>query len=329
MASRCTKSPAAKFPSSEVKQFVPKYVVRPVPVMNNHGTSSGIVQLLDGSVAKNYLSIRDIWLHVFQFLQPADITTCMQVCKTWYRWCLNRSLWCELNLSCRVLRQTHLLGIVYRQPTSLDLSWTNISRQQLDWLIARQPYLKILKLVGNSWAAVSALCSSSCPLLRQLILNWVDAIHDECIADLLLPPTDHRPGIDESISRLHRCTVLGLAGANITDTAISTIVCNLPCLQSLDLSCCIRLTDEALKILSSASHATKKSLVNLKMNGCHGLTNNCFLYMVLFVNLNFFDLSLAAKITSEAALHFVSVTCPKFSIICDRQFRVIEKNVND
>lgn len=32
-----------------------------------------------------------------------------------------------------------LSGIIRRQPVSLDLSWTNISKKQLSWLINRLP----------------------------------------------------------------------------------------------------------------------------------------------------------------------------------------------
>lgn len=32
-----------------------------------------------------------------------------------------------------------LSGIIRRQPVTLDLSWTNISKKQLSWLINRLP----------------------------------------------------------------------------------------------------------------------------------------------------------------------------------------------
>ncbi len=42
--------------------------------------------------------------------------------------------------------------------------------------------------------AVSALCTSSCPLLRTLDLQWVEGLKDPQMRDLLSPPTDNRPG---------------------------------------------------------------------------------------------------------------------------------------
>lgn len=54
--------------------------------------------------------------------------------------------------------------------------------------------LRVLLLSGCSWAAVSALCTSSCPLLRTLDVQWVEGVKDAQMRDLLSPPTDNRPG---------------------------------------------------------------------------------------------------------------------------------------
>lgn len=55
--------------------------------------------------------------------------------------------------------------------------------------------LRVLKLSGCSWAAVSALCTTSCPLLRTLDVQWVEGLKDAQMRDLLSPPTDNRPGM--------------------------------------------------------------------------------------------------------------------------------------
>lgn len=54
--------------------------------------------------------------------------------------------------------------------------------------------LRDLLLSGCSWIAVSALCSSSCPLLRTLDVQWAEGLKDAQMRDLLSPPTDNRPG---------------------------------------------------------------------------------------------------------------------------------------
>lgn len=157
--------------------------------------------------------------------------------------CCDKRLWTKIDLNrCTSITPLMLSGVVRRQPVSLDLSWTNISKKQLSWLINRLPGtwlwlydswptemfsfislfqyfkmllcpsgLRVLKLSGCSWAAVSALCTSSCPLLRTLDVQWVEGLKDAQMRDLLSPPTDNRPG--ESLSQLMdadhpKCTAL-------------------------------------------------------------------------------------------------------------------------
>ena len=136
----------------------------------------------------------------------------MRVCKAWNRWCYDRRLWTAVDVSGRRLRQTHLVGIVRRQPSSLDLSWTNVSYRQLAWLVERLPHVRRLRLAGCSWPGVSALCACRCPLLAELDVAWVAVVYDGCVRELVSPPRDHRPGLDVSASRLRRCTRLNLAG---------------------------------------------------------------------------------------------------------------------
>jgi F-box/leucine-rich repeat protein 10/11 len=299
---------------SDTYLFVPKYVIRPIASISATTTP---IRSSDNTV-KSYLLLGDIWIQIFSYLRRSDLKQCMCVCKTWYKWCLDRSLWRHLDVSSCTLRQFHLLGIVYRQPAILDLSWTNISRQHLEWLVARQPYLKSLTLTGCSWAAVSALCSSICPLLQQLSLNWVDGIADNCIEDLVLPPIDHRPGIDDSLSRLHRCTILDLEGANITDAAIVTIVRHLTRLRSLNVASCIKLSNACVNTLVTSE--VKSTLASLNMSGCHGLTDASFTSFLLLTALCFLDLSLSDQITAEACQQFVSRTAEKFKLIGEKQF---------
>lgn len=48
--------------------------------------------------------------------------------------------------------------------------------------------LKDLVLSGCSWTCLSALSSSTCPLLRSLDLRWADGVKDAQIRELLSPP---------------------------------------------------------------------------------------------------------------------------------------------
>lgn len=246
--------------SSEPPGKKPKYVVRPAPIP----PPPKFVATTDGG---HHPIDKYLWLHVFSFLHVPDLSSCLGVCKTWYRWSLDASLWPSIDLHDTPLTQHHLVGIVRRQPKRLDLSSTNISHQQLGWLAARLPHLKQLSLAHCAWPAISVLCSSVCPLLFELDLSWVSSVRTACVRDLLAPPVDHRPGVDDSVSRLHRCHRLVLTGADVTDATLDYIARWLPQLQHLVLSYCVRLTDAGVLFLAACP-----SLQHLDLSACRGLT---------------------------------------------------------
>lgn len=63
----------------------------------------------------------------------------MTVCLLVHR-CLDKRLWSRIDLSVkRNITPQALTGIIKRQPVTLDLSWTNISKKQLNWLVGRLP----------------------------------------------------------------------------------------------------------------------------------------------------------------------------------------------
>lgn len=56
--------------------------------------------------------------------------------------CCDKRLWTKIDLNrCKSITPLMLSGIIRRQPVSLDLSWTNIAKKQLSWLINRLPGL--------------------------------------------------------------------------------------------------------------------------------------------------------------------------------------------
>ena len=296
-------------PPPSNKVVIPKYVVRPGPVAPAPKyvlTESGMHHALD----------RVIWLNVFSFLTKRELARCMQVCKTWNRWCLDSYFWRRIDLRSQVIRQNHLLGIVRRQPRELDLQDTMISKKQLSWLIARLPHLKVLNLHNNTWAAVNALCSSACPLLEKLDLSWVNGIWDDCIRDLVSPPTDHRPGVDESISRLHRCVELCLTGTDISDQALEVIGTYMPHLAKLDISYCFRVNDKGLEFLSDEGAVTKASIVDLNLSYLMQLTDDCFTSLAAFTKIQTIDLSNCSNISVSACEKFIEHSKPrKFTLL--------------
>lgn len=307
-----------QIPIKQCQVLVHKYVVRPAPIpppAKYVVTDSGDVHSLD----------RESWMMVYKYLSCQDLARCMQVCKTWYRWCLDHRLYVVLDLSRRKVRQCHLVGVVKRQPHVLNLSWTNISYRQLSWLAARLPHLKQLYLEGNSWAAASSLCSSSCPLLHVLNMKWVSGIKDPCIRDLISPPVDHRPGVDDTTSRLKQCRDLSLAGSDITDSSLRVIVQNLPYLKKLDLSFCTRLTNEGLQLLAADPAGTRLTLSELDLTGCSRLTDECFDSLVAMVNVGKVSLQVCPQITLEGCKRFIEQAAARnLHMPTEKQFEPVQ-----
>ena len=297
LSSRKRKDPAlvkmSGAPMKQVKIVLQRYVVRPAPIPpppKHFKITTGFDHALD----------QEIWRRVFQYLNQKCLCSCMRVCRTWNRWCIDRRLWSKIIVSRRKITRDVLVGIVRRQPINLDVSWTNLNRKQLEWLAARLPQLKHLSLAGNSWAAVCALCSSSCPLLYTLDLKWVSGIRDSCIVDLVSPPTDHRPGVDDTVSRLHRVTKLELAGSDVTNKSLELITLFMPKLTHLDISFCTKVTDEGIAILSSDIASSQKNMTYLDLTGCNQLTDECFTHLKTFTDIQLLIVESCPKITMGA-----------------------------
>ncbi|KAK0141334.1 Lysine-specific demethylase 2B [Merluccius polli] len=182
--------------------------------------------------------------------------------------CCDKQLWRYVDVRrCRVISPLMLSGLIRRQPIVLDLSWTNISKTQLSWLINRLPGLRVLLLSGCSWVAVSALCTSSGPLLKTLDVQWVEGLADPQMRDLLSPPTDNRPGQCDNRSRLCNVEELRLAGLDITDATLRRLILHTPALTQLDLSYCNHITDQSVNLLTAAGTATRDSLTHVSLSG--------------------------------------------------------------
>lgn len=244
------------------------------------------------------------WTKVFSFLPHADLARCLSVCKAFYSWGMNCELWPVIDLSRKRICQTHIIGMVKRQPDSLKLDNVIMTQQQLTWLLARIPQLKTLSLSSCSWSTVSALCFSCCPLLTTLNLNWMLGLSHQHFRDLVTPPTDLRPGMND-VSRFHNLRTLRLAGTEIEDESLQLIPQHLTQLRDLDISYCPRVTNEGIKKLVEANNAViTKSLRVLDISGSRSLTNQTLDSLVKCVNLSVVKIHKCSNITAISVQRF-------------------------
>ncbi|XP_035246899.1 lysine-specific demethylase 2B isoform X1 [Anguilla anguilla] len=250
---------------------------------------------------------REGWMAVFRHLTHAELCVCMRVCKTWNRWCCDKRLWSSIDLNrCKSITPLMLSGIIRRQPASLDLSWTNISKKQLSWLINRLPGLRMLYLAGCSWVAVSALCTSSCPLLRTLDLQWVEGLKDAQMRDLLSPPTDNRPGQVDSRSKLRNVVDLRLAGLDVTDVSLRLIIRYMPLLSRLDLSYCNHISDQSINVLTAAGTTTRDSLTEINLSVCNRVTDQSLSFFKRCGSICHIDLRYCKQVTKAGCQQFIA-----------------------
>lgn len=243
---------------------------------------------------------RLVWVSVFRYLTQAELCVCMSVCKNWYKWGCDKRLWTRISLSCcQSISPQALSGIIKRQPVTLDLSWTTISKQQLSWLINRLAGLKDLVLSGCSWTTVSALSSLRCPLLRSLDLRWADGIKEPQIRELLSPPGSNNR------SQLRNMQCLRLCGLDVTEATLRLIIRHMLQLTRLELSHC-PVTDNALNLLTAVGSSTRNTLAHLNLAGCSRLTDHCLPYLQRLSCLSVLDLRNCKGVSRQACEKFIS-----------------------
>ncbi|XP_033747428.1 lysine-specific demethylase 2A-like [Pecten maximus] len=254
---------STQFNLKEPKLVLERYVVRPAP-------PSPPPDHLELNTGRKHVLKRMMWLKIFSYLSGYDLVRCMGVNKMWYRWCLHHTLWRYIDISNKRVLQTHLIGIVKRQPFSLKLDSVTMTQAQLSWLLARIPQLKEVSLASCSWATVSALCLS-CPLLASLNLNWVAGLSEDGFQDIITPPTERIPGMHD-VSRLHCLKVLCLAGTGITDSSLALMAEHLTRMENMDLSYCTKLSNTGMEVLLSPHWSIHKTIRKIDVSGCRRIT---------------------------------------------------------
>ncbi len=102
----------------------------------------------------------------------------------WFR-CCDKRLWTHIDLKrCKSITPLMLSGIIRRQPITLNLSWTNISKKQLSWLINRLPGQRLCDLMyvdphhlNLQYVRVSNHTSNLCVWLQDWGCFSYQAVH--------------------------------------------------------------------------------------------------------------------------------------------------------
>ncbi|KAK5616369.1 hypothetical protein CRENBAI_013128 [Crenichthys baileyi] len=283
--------PAVPSPPRPVQ--MERHLVRPPPACPEPSCL-----LLDCGSA--HIMTRDVWLRVFTYLSQRELCLCMRVCRTWSRWCCDKRLWTQIDLSRqRSITPPMLSGIIRRQPVSLNLGYTNISKKQLMWLINRLPGLLELNVSGCVWPAVSALCQAVCPCLKLLDLSRVEDLKDSHLRELLAPPPESRTAHSESrAGRFQNVTELRLAGLDLTDTSSRLLVRHTPHLTRLDLNHCVNVTDQTVRNLTVSP--LRESLTHINLAGCVKLTEQCVQLLQCCSALQTVDLRFCSLLPAES-----------------------------
>ncbi|CAL9693894.1 unnamed protein product [Knipowitschia caucasica] len=278
-----------------------RHLVKPPP----HCPEPSLLPLTTGHA---HILHRDTWVRVFAHLSHRELCVCMRVCRTWSRWCCDKRLWSHIDLSRqRSITAPMLSGIIRRQPVSLNLGSTNISKKQLMWLLNRLQGLEQLFLPGCLWSSVSALCLTVCPGLRLLDLSRVEELKDSQLKELLAPPTELRSAHGDCRGgRFQGVTELRLAGLEVTDAATRLLLRYTPHLQRLDLSHCPLLSDQGIATLTSGLCPLR--LGHLGLAGCVRLSEQAVALLRRCSSLQTVDLRSCMQLSAETAqlLHFPS-----------------------
>ncbi|KAM3622700.1 uncharacterized protein V6R79_002126 [Siganus canaliculatus] len=263
---------------------------------------------------------KEVWVSVFRYLNRAELLACMTVCKAWYKWSCDKRLWSHVDVSrCSPLTNQALAGIIKRQPSSLDLSWTPLAKRQLNCLLTRLPGLRELRVTGLSWSCLSALVSPSLPYLRLLDLRWCEGIRDAQIKELISPP-----GLESSRSRLRNMVTLRLSGLDISESTLRLLQRHMPQLERLDLAHCKDIRDSSIALLAAAGTHTRNNLTELTLAGCNELTDGCLSYLKRLSYLTLLDLRGCKSISRRACDAFIS-DLSHIALYCMMEEKLIQR----
>ncbi|XP_041840221.1 lysine (K)-specific demethylase 2Aa isoform X2 [Melanotaenia boesemani] len=263
---------------------------------------------------------KEVWVSVFRYLNRAELLACMTVCKAWYRWSCDKRLWSHIDVSrCSPLSNQALAGIIKRQPSSLDLSWTPLARRQLNCLLTRLPGLRELRVTGLPWSCLEALVSPTLPQLKLLDLRWCDGVKDAQIKEIICPP-----GLESSRSRLRNMVTLHLSGLEVCESTLRLLQRHMPQLERLDLAHCKDITDSSVGLLAASGTHTRNNLTELTLAGCNELTDSCLSYLKRLPSLTLLDLRGCKGVSRRACDAFIS-DLSHVALFCMMEEKLIQR----
>ena len=127
-----------------------------------------------------------------------------------------------------------LINIVSNmQPENIVFNWTNIGKQQLNWLLPKVPTVRSLSLTGLEFISQISGLSSTPTNLVELDLSFVSNLNDAALNKLLLRTDDKK----SSLLNLRR---FALESTDISDISLRYISQQLQSLRILSVSKCTK-----------------------------------------------------------------------------------------
>lgn len=148
------------------------------------------------------------------------------------------------------IKQVHLIAAVKRQPGRVDLSHTNVRKDQLEWLLQRLFELKELRLQNCSSVLLDCF-KAAFPFLTHLDLSWLSTFNHLHLNNLFSSQLQQHPGVDSTTARFANLLEFRIAGTEVDDSSIKLISQHLRRLRLLDISFCINVTHHTITFLTN------------------------------------------------------------------------------
>ena len=174
-----------------------------------------------------------VLLNIFQHLPTVDFLRCKSVCKDWLIVSRDKTMTRRLDFSGLKISPILINIVSNMQPENIVFNWTNIGKQQLNWLLPKVPTVRSLSLTGLEFISQISGLSSTPTNLLELDLSFVSNLNDAALNKLLLRTDDKK----SSLLNLRR---FALESTDISDISLRYISQQLQSLRILSVSKCTK-----------------------------------------------------------------------------------------